>query len=331
MPSKPHKPPYQVTNEAIFLIAEISEILGELGATTLKKPSVELRKKNRIRTIKSTLAIEGHSFDEAQVTAVLEKKRVIGTRKEILEVQNAICLYEAMDRFKSYRVKDFLRAHKILMKGLLSDAGHFRTKNVGIFDKQEVKHIAPKPSFVPQLMDGLFKWMKGAKKIHPLVLGSVVHYEIEFIHPFEDGNGRVGRFWQGLVLREFNTFFKYVPIESLIEKNQKKYYAALEAADKEGNSTVFVEFMLHIIKAALQEMSADIIGIIHTTADRLREACLYFKAQAFARKDYMQLFKSISSATASRDLKEGVKSGWLENIGAGNQSKYVCAKKRTAD
>ena len=327
MPSKFYKPPYSVTDEAIRLIAEISQILGELGATTFKKPSVELRKKNRIRTIKSTLAIEGHSFDETQITAVLEKKRVIGTRKEILEVQNTLCLYEAMDQFKSYKVKDFLRAHKILMKGLLSDAGHYRAKNVGIFDKQEVKHIAAKPSFVPQLMDSLFKWMKSANKIHPLVLGSVVHYEIEFIHPFEDGNGRMGRFWQGLILKEFNTFFKYVPIESLIEKNQKKYYATLEAADKEGDSTVFVEFMLYIIKATLQEMSADIMGIIHTTEDRLREACLHFKAQAFARKDYMQLFKNISSATASRDLKEGVKRGRLQNISGGNQSRYVAIAK----
>ena len=325
MPSKSNKPPYRVTDEAIRLVAEISELLGELGATTFKKPSVELRKKNRIRTIKSTLAIEGHSFNETQVTAVLEKKRVIGTRKEILEVQNALHLYEAMDQFRSYKVKDFLRAHKILMKGLLPDPGHYRTRNVGIFDKQEVKHVAPKPSFVPQLMNRLFEWIKSANKTHPLILSSVVHYEIEFIHPFEDGNGRIGRFWQGLILKEFNTLFKYVPIESLIEENQKKYYATLEAADKEGNSTVFMEFMLHIIKATLQEMSVDIIGIIHTTEERLSAACLHFKTQAFARKDYMQLFKNISSATASRDLKEGVKNGGLEHIGRRNQSRYVCS------
>ena len=316
------KPPYKITDKTIRLIADISQILGELGVMTFKMPSVKLRKKNRVRTIKSTLAIEGHTFDETQITAVLEKKKVIGTKKEILEVQNAIRLYESADKFKSHKMKDFLSAHKILMKGLLADAGYYRAKNVGIFDKEEVKHIAPKSSRVPELMSALFAWIRKEKELHPLALSAVVHYEIEFIHPFEDGNGRMGRFWQGLILKEYNALFKYVPVESLIERNQKKYYAALETSDNAGDATVFIEFSLKMIKASLTEMSADIIGITHTLEDRLTEAGQHFKNKAFSRKDYMQFHKNISSATASRDLKEGVRRAQLKKIGQKNQTRY---------
>lgn len=316
------KPPYKITSRINNLVAEISKLLGQLEATTLNIPSPKLRRKNRIRTIKSTLAIEGHAFTEEQITAVIDKKRVLGSSKEILEVKNAIELYEMIDVLRSYRTKDFLKAHKILMKGLIDSAGKYRSKNVGVLKGTKVKHVAPKPLLVPELISNTFTWMKKEKELHPLILSSIIHYEIEFIHPFEDGNGRMGRFWQDLILKEYDNFFRYVPIESLIEKNQMKYYKFLEQADKNGDSTIFVEFMLEVIKEALIEMSSEFTGITNTYEDRLNKARNFFQNNLFSRKDYMELFKNISSATASRDLKNGIEEKNLEKVGERNQTKY---------
>lgn len=316
------RPPFTITPKINNLVAEVSRLLGELETRTLNVPNPKLRRKNRIRTIKSTLAIEGHTFTEDQVTAVIENRRVLGTEKELVEVQNAIELYDSMDDFKSSRSKDFLKAHKVLMKGLLASAGKYRSKNVGVLAGTKVKHLAPTPKLVPELMGKVFDWIKKEKELHALILSSIVHYEIEFIHPFEDGNGRTGRFWQGLILKEYDEFFKYVPIESLIEKNQKEYYESLEHSDKSGESTEFIEFMLKVIKITLEEMSSEIIGVTNTFDDRVEKARIHFRKSLFSRKDYMELFKNISSATASRDLKEAVESSTLEKLGERNQTKY---------
>lgn len=319
-------PPFTITTNIMNLVSEISKLLGQLETATFSVPNPKLRKKNRIRTIKSTLAIEGHTFTEEQISAVLDNKRVLGTKKELLEVQNAIELYDLMDEFKSNRAKDFLKAHKTLMKGLVSSAGKYRSKNVGILAGTKVKHLAPKPIFVPELMGNVFKWIKAAKDLHALILSSIVHYEIEFIHPFEDGNGRMGRFWQGLILKEYDEFFKYVPIESLIEKNQREYYASLERSDKAGESTDFIEFMLITIKASLEEMSTELIGIINSYETRIEKARIHFGKELFSRKDYMELYKNISSATASRDLKDGVLQNSLEKSGEKNKTRYQFVK-----
>lgn len=321
-------PPFKITSVMTNLVAEISKLLGQLEATTLNIPSPKLRKKNKIKTIKSTLAIEGNTFTEDQITAILEKKRVLGSAKEILEVKNAIELYEIIDTFKSRKEVDFLKAHKTLMQGLVISAGKYRSKNVGILAGAKIKHIAPKPRLVPKLMKNIFTWMKKEKELHPLILSSIIHYEIEFIHPFEDGNGRIGRFWQSLILKEFDNFLQYVPIESLIEKNQKRYYKVLEVSDQAGDSTVFIEFMLEIIKESLLEMSSELIGVINTSESRLGRAKDYFKTSNFSRRDYMEFFKNISSATASRDLKNGIERKILKKRGLKNQTEYEFLKKK---
>ncbi len=315
-------PPFTITSKITNLVAEIAKLLGGLEATTLSIPNPKLRKQNRIKTIKSTLAIEGHTFTFEQVTAILEKKKVLGPKKEILEVQNAIALYEQIDTFKSVREKDLLDGHKILMNGLIKDAGKYRSKNVGIIEGSKVKHLAPKPNLVPEHMKNLFAWIKKEIELHPLILSSIVHYEIEFIHPFEDGNGRMGRFWQALILKKYDNFFRYVPIESLIEKHQTNYYKALEKSDGSGESTPFIEFILRIIKLSLEEISSEIIGITHTSNDRLEKAQQHFKVESFSRKNYMELFKNISSATASRDLKDATDKKLLKQSGNHNQTKY---------
>jgi Fic family protein len=316
------KPPYTITPVILNLVSEISHLLGRLDSLPLSAPEPRLRRKNRIRTIKATLAIEGNTFTEEQISAILENKKVIGSKKEILEVKNAIKIYENINDFKMDSSKYFLAAHADLMAGLIESAGKYRTKNVGVLKGTIVKHVAPKPIMVPELMGKLFSWIKADKEINYLIKSCIAHYEIEFIHPFEDGNGRIGRFWQTVILNKHNSIFKYVPIESLIEKNQKLYYVTLEKCDKAGNSTLFVEFMLEIIFNSLKEFDSEIVGVVSTSEDRFLKAREFFGKKKFSRKDYMELFKSISSATASRDLKEGVEQGELKTVGIKNQTRY---------
>lgn len=316
------KPPFSLTPKILNLVAEISGILGNLETIKLVPPNPVLRRKNRIKTVKSTLAIEGNSLVEEQITAILEKKRVLGSKKEILEVQNAIALYEGMEKFKFDSLKDFLKAHLVLMKDLILKPGNFRDRNVGILMGTKVKHLAPGPKLLPELMGKLFKWIKEEKELHPLILSSLVHYEIEFIHPFEDGNGRMGRFWQTLILSQFNEVFRYLPVESLIEKKQKAYYEVLEACDKKGDATEFIEYMLPLIKTALEDYSRELSKMVISSKDRLNNANANFGKKDFTRKEYLILFKSISSATASRDLKEGVELKILKKKGEKNQTRY---------
>lgn len=225
-------PPYLITTKILNLISEISHLLGRLVSLPMSAPEPRLRRKNRIRTIKATLAIEGNTFTEDQISAILENKKVLGSKKEILEVQNAIKIYENINSFKQDSSKHFLKAHAELLKGLIESAGKYRSKNVGVLKGTKVKHVAPKPLMVPELMNNLFNWVKNEKDIHYLIKSCIAHYEIEFIHPFEDGNGRMGRFWQTVILNDHNPIFKFVPVESMIEKNQQSYYDTLEACDK---------------------------------------------------------------------------------------------------
>jgi Fic family protein len=317
------KPPFKITPKILNLVSSISLVLGRVESLAGSMPGPKLRKENRIKTIKSTLAIEGNTFTEEAISEILENKRVTGTKREILEVKNAIALYDEIDRFKPEAIKSFLLAHSILMNDLVPSAGKFRTKNVGILKGKIVKHVAPKPLLVPELIAKVFDWIKKDKEIHFLIKSCVVHYEIEFIHPFEDGNGRIGRFWQTLILARNAPIFKYLPIESLIEKNQIAYYNALEESDKLGDSTPFIEFMLQIILDTISVYDSETKGVVVTSKDRLSRARDHFKKKSFSRKDYMELFKSISSATASRDLKEGVTEKLLKIKGEKSLASYV--------
>lgn len=316
------KPPYKVTHRIVHLVAQITEELGKIEGSKFVSPEPKLRKQNRIRTIQATLAIEGNTLSLDQVTAVLEGKKVLGPKKEIIEVQNAVALYEELLLYKFYSVKDILRAHKKLMANLVDSNGRFRSKKVGVLKGSKVSHVAPKPRFVPELMQTLFKWVKSEEELHPLILSCILHYEIEFIHPFEDGNGRIGRFWQTLVLAQYNSIFSYLPVESLIRDNQKKYYDILERCDRVGDCTEFIEFVLALILSSIREFSASLSGLVLDPSQRLEKAKSFFADKLFSRKDYMAYFKNISSATASRDLKEGVIQGLLKTEGKDNQTQY---------
>jgi len=286
------------------------------------KPSPKLRKQNKIKTIKSSLAIEGNTFHEEQITAILEGKKILGSKKEITEVKNALKLYENIFTFDLAKQKNFLKAHEILMTDLVESAGKFRTKNVGVLDGTKVKHIAPKPNLVPKQIEELLSWLKKDKETHFLIKSAILHYEIEFIHPFEDGNGRMGRFWQTLLLSKDDPVFEYLPIESLIEKDQQIYYQVLEKCDRSGKSTLFIEFMLDIIKKTLDQFLKELRNAIVTAETRLEKAKEIFLKQKFSRKDYMTAFKNLSTATASRDLKKGVEKKLLTKEGDKNNTIY---------
>ena len=237
-----YNPPFEITPAIVNLISEISE---KIGALSVKK-DLRLRKVSKIKTLVGTLKIEGIEADEEKVTALLEGKRVLATQRELAEIKGAIALYENIDKFDYKNEKDLLKAHKILMQDILKEAEVYRTKNVGVGNEKEITHIAPPAGNVSKLMKDLFEWLNKTD-LHPLIVSSVFHYEFEFIHPFGDGNGRIGRFWQTLILYNWKSVFEYLPIESLIYENQDEYYAAIEKSTEIGRSTPFIEFMLKII------------------------------------------------------------------------------------
>ena len=247
-----YKPPYTITTEILKLTSEISELISDIKHIDKNYSTLTLRKKNRIKSITGTLQIEGNTFDEEKVTNVINGKTVFGTTREIEEVKGAVEAYDNIDNYDYKNEKDLLMAHRFLMKNLLHNAGTYRNSNVGIGGKDGVTHVAPPPNFVPQLMGELFEWLKTTDE-HLLIVGCIFHYEFEFIHPFSDGNGRVGRLWQTVILKSFKDFFSFMPIESMVRNNQQKYYQALEDSGSIGESTPFIEFMLEIISKSLKD------------------------------------------------------------------------------
>lgn len=312
-------PPYQITPEIIKLIASISEKIGQINAKFLDKPSPKLRKENRIKTIHSSLSIEGNTLTEEQITALIEKKRIIGPEKDVNEVLNAISVYDQLQSFDPKSSKSFLNAHEILMKGLVSDNGKYRKRGVGIMAGDRIAHMAPPAANVPHLMNDLFEYLKTSKEIS-LIKSCVFHYEMEFIHPFIDGNGRMGRLWQTLILMKEYPVFEFIPFENIIHKTQSEYYHALSQSDKSGSSTPFIEYMLGVVNDSLHTM-LDFKSRVMSTEDRLAYFSEICDAE-FSRKDYMSVFKEISSATASRDLKQGVQLGLFEKEGDKTKTIY---------
>jgi Fic family protein len=314
------KPLYQISVRIIELIASISEKIGEVKTAYLYKPPTELRRKNRIKTIQSSLEIEGNSLSLEQVTDIFENKRVIAPLKDILEVKNAIRVYESLDSFKPKSLTSFCKAHNILMHGLIDNPGKIRTRSIGIIKGSNVTHIAPPGNIVKSLIKNLFDYLKKEKDLL-LIKSCVFHYETEFIHPFMDGNGRLSRLWQTVILRQYSPVFEFLPIESLIKARQSEYYKILGESDKKGNSTGFIEFMLRIIDESLEELLTT--QNVNLSGDERMEI---FRDKTgndfFTRQEYMRQFKDISSSTASRDLKEAVDKRILIKTGDKRTTRY---------
>jgi len=247
------KPPFEITNQMIDYVAEIAELVGKLSAVSSLSANPTLRRSNRIRTIHGSLAIEQNTLSLEQVTAVLNGKHVLAPPKDIAEVKNAYEIYERLDELDPYSVDDLLTAHGIMTRWLVEESGVFRSRPVGVVDSEgHVLHFGTLPQYVPDLVMELLDWTK-TSEVHMLIRSCVFHYELELIHPFADGNGRVGRLWHTLLLSKWNPAFAWLPVESIIHDWQQEYYEAINASNDAGESTVFIEFMLSAIKALLIE------------------------------------------------------------------------------
>ncbi|CAA6814875.1 MAG: Huntington interacting protein HYPE [uncultured Sulfurovum sp.] len=251
-----YQPPYTITSKILTQVSNIVELLSELKYTTGLLNTPKLRKKNRIKSITGTLQIEGNTFTEEKVTSVINGTKVLGTVREVAEVEGAIKAYDFLEKYNYSNEKDLLLAHQKMMGQLLNNAGNYRYTNVGIGGQEGVTHVAPPPNMVQTLMGELFEWLNSTEE-HLLIVSCVFHYEFEFIHPFSDGNGRLGRLWQSVILTKYKSIFSQIPIESVVRDNQANYYEALEASGSVGESTPFIEFMLEVIYKTLQKLQEE--------------------------------------------------------------------------
>ena len=256
---KNYQPPFQITNAMLTYVASISEKIGKITATSNLSSKPHLRKNNQIKSIHSSLKIEANSLSLGQVRDIIDGKTVLGEPKEIQEVKNAFAAYERFSEIEPYSIESLKQFHGIMTQYLVPDSGEFRHGEEGVFSGEKCIFMAPPAKLISQLMDELFMWMKEAEKnVHPLILSSVFHYEFVFIHPFSDGNGRMARLWHTAILSNWKSIFRYIPIESRIEEFQEEYYEAISRCHAEGESTIFIEFMLAQIDKILDEVSAQI-------------------------------------------------------------------------
>lgn len=251
--SDSYRPPFTMTEDITNLVIEIGEQVGAVEIYDKLQPNPRLRRESRIKSIYSSLAIEQNTLTLNQVTDVIDGKTVLGPPQDIREVKNAYEAYECVSAMDPYQVKNLLLAHKIMMEGLVEEAGRFRSGNVGVYAGKQLIHAGSPANYVPDLIKQLFDWLRSSK-LHPLVKSCIFHYEFEFIHPFADGNGRVGRLWQSLILRKWKDFFAWMPIETLIYAKQEGYYHALNTSNSAGESTFFVAFMLEVIRDAMRDV-----------------------------------------------------------------------------
>lgn len=309
------KPPFEITNAMIDHVAEIAELVGRLTSTNQLSANPTLRRTNRIRTIHGSLAIEQNTLTLEQVTAVLNGKQVLAPPKDIAEVKNAYEIYNRLDELDPFSVDDLLTAHGIMTRGLVDESGVFRSKPVGVVDQEgHVLHFGTLPQYVPNLVMELLDWVKNSD-VHMLIRSCVFHYELELIHPFADGNGRVGRLWHTLLLSKWNPAFAWLPVESIIHDRQQEYYAAINASNDAGESTVFIEFMLSAIKASLvdainasDEMSD---GSMDKTTMRWKQIEKFMETHEFIMNADVRALCGVSAATANRILAGFVSQGNL--------------------
>lgn len=309
------QPPFEINERIMADVIEIAELVGRVSVTDKISMNPTLRRTNRIQTIYSSLAIEQNTLDIEQVTAVLSGKRVIAPPKDIAEVQNAYEIYDNMDKLNPYSIDDLLKAHSVMERGLLNEAGEFRSRPVGVADSEgNILHFGTLPQYVPKLIQELLEWTEKSE-IHLLIKSCVFHYEFELIHPFADGNGRMGRLWHTLLLSKWNPIFAWLPIESIIHDNQSEYYNAINVSNNNGNSTVFIEFMLSVIKQALQESINDKPKNISSKSDlRWNKINDYLEMHEYILNSDVQKLLGVSSATATRILVGFMKDGKLKRI-----------------
>jgi len=305
------------------LTSKIGEEITKIEYESHKIITPYLRKKNRIKTLVGTLEIEGNFLGEEKIMAILEGKRVLGTMVEVAEVEGAINAYEMFESYRYDNLNDLLKAHKILMQEILPTAGSFRTVNVGVGSSEGVSHVAPPYGVVPDLMGDLFGWLKESAE-HSLIKSCVFHYEFEFIHPFSDGNGRIGRLWQSVILYHWKEVFSSIPTESIIRDNQEKYYTVLEEAGSLGESTPFVEFMLEVILKTLENVPKDVPENVPKERGELILNSMRENPTITVR-ELAQLLK-VNEKTIKRDIEKLKEEHKIERIGSARKGMWKVKK-----
>lgn len=313
--------PSRITSQIVQSMTLIAKNIGLIEGAHLAQPDVQLRRKNRIQTIHASLAIEGNTLNRKQVTALLDDKPVIGPQKEILEVQNALAVYAQLAELDPLSMPSLLQTHALMMRGLMAGAGSFRKGPVGVLRENNIFHEAPDWERVEPMMQALFSYLKSDGD-HLLIKSCRFHYQLEYIHPFMDGNGRMGRLWQTLLLMLYHPIFEFLPMEYFIHKNQQDYYRSLVKGDDTGDCTEFVTFNLEQIALALKLLTEDTRGITLSAENRLGIAGKVLENKTFSRKEYQNILKTISTATASRDLSLGIKIGLLVRSGDKRTARY---------
>jgi Fic family protein len=312
-----YKPPFSISAKAINLIADISAQIERYAIRMEQEDGLQLRKINRIKTIQGSLAIEGNTISESLITAIVEGKHVVAPVREIQEVKNAIKTYDAFTSLNPFKVKDLLTAHALMMNALVDDAGNFRRGGVGVFSGKKAVHVAPPAARVPLLIDDLFDWLKKSED-HLLIKSCVFHYEFEFIHPFIDGNGRLGRLWQSLILSKLHPLFEYLPVENIVFQNQQRYYEAINQSTNATDCILFIEFMLEEILITLKNrqgkpLEIEVDGTVSGTAS---DTVNLIKANPKITIDELTLKLSKSRRTMTRTIKKLQDEGIISRIGS---------------
>lgn len=321
-----YQPPCTISSRAVALVAEIAARVERQGIQSEHADALKLRRVNRLRSIHSSLAIEGNTLSLNQVTDILEGKRVVAPLREIQEVKNAIATYDCASSLDPFSVEDLLKAHGMMMSALGDGAGRFRTGGVGVFSGDQVVHIAPPPGQVPQLVASLFDWLRNSPD-HLLIRSCVFHYEFEFIHPFADGNGRTGRLWQSLVLGKWNPLFLHLPVETMVHDNQQGYYEAIRQSTEKTDSGPFIDFMLERILEALQQQVTENIGGVNggvnggVPAEIVRA---FIQEHPGWRAARLAAALSMSQRTLERHLRWLRQEGKIEFRGAPRSGGYYC-------
>ena len=320
-----YQPPFKITSKIIDYISRISEKIGEINSLENSPHQVKLRKENRIKTIHSSLAIENNSLTIEQITAIIDGKRVLGSPNEIQEVKNAVQTYELLLKLNPYDEKDLLKAHSLMMQDLVSNNGKYRNEGVGIFDGNQVVHLAPPADRVPLLMADLFNWLK-TSDVHPLMKSCVFHYEFEFIHPFQDGNGRMGRLWQTVILKEWKEVFAWIPVETLIKENQSEYYNALNSSDKEADSSSFIEFMLSLLLKTIEEIietekKVTVKVSVKVTVNQ-QKILDVIKENPFVTQEELAQIIGLSRKSIIQNMKKLQENGLLKRVGADKNGRW---------
>lgn len=318
-------PPFIVSAEAINYIAEISALLERHNIALEGEPGLKLRKANRIKTIHSSLAIEGNTLSENEVRDIVDGKQVVAPIRQIQEVKNAIRVYDIYSQLNPFSEKDLLKAHKILMEALSEDAGLYRNGGVGVFGESGIVHLAPPPQRVPELMGDLFSWLKNSND-HLLIRSCVFHYEFEFIHPFSDGNGRTGRLWQSLILGRLHPVFEHLPVENMVYANQQAYYDAIATSTKKGQSGPFIDFMLcEILKTLKKNIRNEVPNKVPDKVPNKSEKTiidLLRQHPTMTRKELAE-HTSLSEDGVKKIIAGLKKAGWIERVGSKKSGYWV--------